>query len=109
MTNTLMGLGAFPGTDRQFVGMLGMHGTYEANCAMHDSDVILALGARFDDRVTNTPSKFCPHATIIHVDIDPATISKNVQAHVPIVGNLEYVLKDMVELVREAFKAKEHP
>ncbi len=109
VTNTLMGLGAFPGTDRQFVGMLGMHGTYEANCAMHDSDVILALGARFDDRVTNTPSKFCPHATIIHVDIDPATISKNVQAHVPIVGNLEYVLKDMVELVREAFKAKESP
>ena len=109
VTNTLMGLGAFPGTDRQFLGMLGMHGTYEANCAMHDSDVILALGARFDDRVTNTPSKFCPHATIIHVDIDPATISKNVQADVPIVGNLESVLKDMVELVRDALKAAESP
>ncbi len=109
VTNTLMGLGAFPGTDRQFVGMLGMHGTYEANCAMHDSDVILALGARFDDRVTNTPSKFCPRATIIHVDIDPATISKNVPADVPIVGNLESVLKDMIELVRDALKAKESP
>ena len=109
VTNTLMGLGAFPGNDRQFVGMLGMHGTYEANCAMHDSDVILALGARFDDRVTNTPSKFCPRAAVIHVDIDPATISKNVQADVPIVGNLESVLKDMVELVREALKAKESP
>jgi acetolactate synthase-1/2/3 large subunit len=109
VTNTLMGLGAFPGNDRQFVGMLGMHGTYEANCAMHDSDVILALGARFDDRVTNTPSKFCPRAAVIHVDIDPATISKNVQADIPIVGNLESVLKDMVGLVREALKAKESP
>ncbi len=109
VTNTLMGLGAFPGNDRQFVGMLGMHGTYEANCAMHDSDVILALGARFDDRVTNTPSKFCPRAAVIHVDIDPATISKNVQADVPIVGNLESVLRDMVELVKEELKAKESP
>ncbi len=109
VTNTLMGLGAFPGNDRQFLGMLGMHGTYEANCAMHDSDVILALGARFDDRVTNTPSKFCPRAAVIHVDIDPATISKNVQADIPIVGNLESVLKDLVELVREALKAKESP
>ena len=76
VTNTLMGLGCYPATDEQYLGMLGMHGTYEANNAMHYSDVILALGARFDDRVTNTPSKFCPYAKIIHVDIDPASISK---------------------------------
>jgi acetolactate synthase-1/2/3 large subunit len=71
-----MGLGAFPGDDPQFVGMLGMHGTYEANMTMHNADVILAIGARFDDRVTNNPAKFCPNAKVIHIDIDPATISK---------------------------------
>nr|WP_269783351.1 acetolactate synthase 3 large subunit [Marinibactrum halimedae] len=102
VTNTLMGLGAYPGTDRQFLGMLGMHGTFEANTAMHHADVILAIGARFDDRVTNTPSKFCPHAKIIHVDIDPASISKTVSADVPIVGAVESVLKDMLSLVNSA-------
>ncbi|RDT52271.1 acetolactate synthase 3 large subunit, partial [Enterobacter roggenkampii] len=72
VTNTLMGLGGFPGDDPQFIGMLGMHGTYEANMAMHHADVILAIGARFDDRVTNNPAKFCPNSKVIHVDIDPA-------------------------------------
>lgn len=100
VTNTLMGLGAFPGTDRQFLGMLGMHGTVEANTAMHHADVILAVGARFDDRVTNTPSKFCPSAKIIHIDIDPASISKTVTADVPIVGPVDSVLDEMLELIK---------
>lgn len=99
VTNTLMGLGAFPGTDPQFLGMLGMHGTYEANMAMHHCDLLLAIGARFDDRVTNTVSKFCPHAKIIHVDVDPASISKNVIADVPIVGPVSSVLAEMADLV----------
>jgi acetolactate synthase-1/2/3 large subunit len=106
VTNTLMGLGAYPATDKQFVGMLGMHGTYEANMTMHESDVILAVGARFDDRVTNTDiKKFCPDATILHIDIDPAAISKTVTAHVPIVGPVVPVLKEMIDLV-EAGKQK---
>ncbi|MGV3591471.1 MAG: acetolactate synthase 3 large subunit [Gammaproteobacteria bacterium] len=106
VTNTLMGLGAYPATDKQFLGMLGMHGTYEANMAMHESDVILAIGARFDDRVTNSDvNKFCPDATILHIDIDPSSISKTVTAHVPIVGPVAAVLKEMLELV-EASKAK---
>jgi acetolactate synthase-1/2/3 large subunit len=109
VTNTLMGLGGYPGSDRQFLGMLGMHGTYEANCAMHHSDVILALGARFDDRVTNTPAKFCPGAQVIHVDIDPASISKNVRADVPIVGDLASVLADMLVLIRESLQAEDCP
>ncbi|WP_035517932.1 acetolactate synthase 3 large subunit [Pseudohaliea rubra] len=100
VTNTLMGLGAFPGTDRQFLGMLGMHGFYEANMAMHNADVILAVGARFDDRVTNTVSKFCPGARIIHIDIDPASISKTVSAHIPIVGPVKAVLTDLLEQVK---------
>jgi len=99
ITNTLMGLGAFPGTDPQFLGMLGMHGTYEANMAMHYSDLILAIGARFDDRVTNTVSLFCPTAKIVHVDVDPASISKNVAVDVPIVGEVTQVLKEMNQLV----------
>ncbi len=102
VTNTLMGLGAYPATDRQFVGMLGMHGTVEANYAMHHSDVILAVGARFDDRVTNTTSKFCPSAKIIHIDIDPASISKTVPADVPIVGPVESVLNEMLENLKHA-------
>jgi len=101
VTNTLMGLGCFPATDKQFIGMLGMHGTFEANTAMHHSDVILALGARFDDRVTNTPGKFCPNATIVHVDIDPASISKTVTADIPIVGAVALVLQDMLALLDE--------
>jgi acetolactate synthase-1/2/3 large subunit len=99
VTNTLMGLGAYPATDPQFLGMLGMHGTYEANMAMHHCDLLLAIGARFDDRVTNTVSKFCPYAKIIHVDIDPASISKNVTADVPIVGPVSSVLQEIVDLV----------
>jgi len=100
ITNTLMGLGAYPGSDRQFLGMLGMHGTYEANMAMHYSDVLLAIGARFDDRVTNSDtSKFCPDATILHVDIDPASISKTVTADVPIVGSVTAVLEEMLDQI----------
>ena len=99
VTNTLMGLGAYPATDKQFVGMLGMHGTYEANMAMHHCDLILAIGARFDDRVTNSISKFCPHAKIIHIDIDPASISKNVEVDIPIVGPVLGVLEEMNGLI----------
>ena len=98
ITNTLMGLGAYPSTDTQFLGMLGMHGTYEANMAMHHCDVLLAVGARFDDRVTNSDtSKFCPDATILHVDIDPAAISKTVSADIPIVGPVRSVLREMLD------------
>jgi acetolactate synthase-1/2/3 large subunit len=102
LTSTLMGLGGFPAGDKQYVGMLGMHGTVEANKAMHESDAILALGARFDDRVTNMPSKFCPDAKIIHVDIDPASISKTVHADVPIVGPVNIVLEEMIEQLKES-------
>ena len=98
VTNTLMGLGGYPGTDRQYLGMLGMHGTFEANTAMHHADVIFAIGARFDDRVTNDLDKFCPHATIIHVDVDPTSISKNIDAHIPIVGTCTSVLDEMNSL-----------
>ncbi|MDJ0878247.1 MAG: acetolactate synthase 3 large subunit [Halieaceae bacterium] len=101
VTNTLMGLGAYPATDRQFLGMLGMHGFYEANMAMHHADVILAVGARLDDRVTNTVDKFCPSAKIIHIDIDPTSISKTVQADIPIVGPVDAVLKDMMSLINQ--------
>ncbi len=104
VTNTLMGLGAYPGDDRQFLGMLGMHGLYEANMAMHHSDVILAIGARFDDRVTNTVDKFCPGAKVIHIDIDPTSISKTVAADIPIVGPVQTVLAELinqVELLQE--------
>lgn len=100
VTNTLMGLGAFPGSDKQFLGMLGMHGTFEANNAMHHSDLILAVGARFDDRVTNTLSKFCPDATIVHIDVDPASISKTVKADLPIVGPAKQVLEEMLAQVK---------
>jgi len=100
VTNTLMGLGGYPASDKQFLGMLGMHGTFEANTAMHHSDVILAVGARFDDRVTNTPSKFCPTSKIIHIDIDPASIEKTVRADIPIVGSVDNVLSQMIELVK---------
>ena len=96
VTSTLMGLGAYPATDRQFLGMLGMHGLYEANMAMHNSDVILAIGARFDDRVTNTVGKFCPGAKIIHIDIDPTSISKTVAADIPIVGPVKPVLTELI-------------
>ena len=96
ITNTLMGLGAYPADDRQFLGMLGMHGTIEANMAMHECDVLLAVGARFDDRVTGELASFCPYARIIHVDIDPASIAKNVKVDVPIVGSVVSVLEDLM-------------
>ncbi|KQQ50074.1 acetolactate synthase 3 catalytic subunit [Pseudomonas sp. Leaf127] len=105
VTNTLMGLGCYPGTDRQFVGMLGMHGSYTANVVMHHTDVILAVGARFDDRVINGAAKFCPGAKIIHIDIDPASISKTIKADVPIVGPVESVLTDMVATYKEIGQA----
>ena len=105
VTNTLMGLGAYPGTDRQFLGMLGMHGTFEANMAMHEADLIFAAGARFDDRVTNDPAKFAPGASIVHVDIDPASISKIVPAHVPIVGPVDVVLADIDAALAAALEA----
>jgi len=102
VTNTLMGLGAFPGDDDQFVGMLGMHGFVEANNAMHHADLVFAIGARFDDRVTNTPNKFCPFAKIVHVDVDPASISKTISADVPIVGPAASVLEDMIAVYQES-------
>jgi acetolactate synthase-1/2/3 large subunit len=100
-TCTLMGLGAVSGTHDQFIGMLGMHGTLEANKTMHNSDCIIALGARFDDRVTNNVEKFCPHAEIIHVDIDPASISKTVKAHIPVVGSIDKVVEQFLEALAE--------
>ncbi|MHB1951413.1 MAG: biosynthetic-type acetolactate synthase large subunit [Acidiferrobacteraceae bacterium] len=99
-TNTLMGLGAFPASDPLFLGMLGMHGTYEANMAMHGCDVMLAIGARFDDRVTGDLDKFAPDARIIHVDVDPASISKNVAAGIAIVGDAGQVLKALIREVK---------
>jgi len=101
ITNTLMGLGAYPGTDKQFIGMLGMHGTYEANLAMHESDVIIAIGVRFDDRVTGKLAEFCPNSKIIHIDIDPASISKTVKVDIPIVGEVNQVLNQMMVLIKE--------
>ena len=101
ITNTLMGLGAYPATDRQFIGMLGMHGTYEANMAMHGCDVLIAIGARFDDRVTGKLEKFCPTAKIVHVDIDPSSISKNVKVDIPIVGSVPNVLRAMINVIRD--------
>jgi len=101
ITNTLMGLGGYPATDKQFIGMLGMHGTYEANMAMHHCDVLIAIGARFDDRVTGRLDKFCPDARIIHVDIDPSSISKNVKVEIPIVGTVPNVLQSMIDIINE--------
>jgi acetolactate synthase-1/2/3 large subunit len=98
-TNTLMGLGGISGEHPNFLGMLGMHGTLEANKAMANADVILALGARFDDRVTNNVKKFCPDATIVHVDVDPTSISKTVRAHIPVVGCLSTVLDQLQDAI----------
>jgi acetolactate synthase I/II/III large subunit len=102
-TNTLMGLGAYPATDPQFLGMLGMHGTYEANMAMQHCDVLLAIGARFDDRVIGNPAHFAQNPRkIIHIDIDPSSISKRVKVDVPIVGNIPDVLNDLLVLLKNA-------
>ncbi|HSG77164.1 MAG TPA: acetolactate synthase 3 catalytic subunit [Burkholderiales bacterium] len=101
-TNTLMGLGAYPGTDRQFLGMLGMHGTYQANMAMQHCDVLLAIGARFDDRVIGNPAHFAQNPRkIIHIDVDPSSISKRVRVDVPIVGNIPDVLDDVLKLLKD--------
>ena len=97
VTNTLMGLGGISGTHENFIGMLGMHGSLEANKAMANADVILALGARFDDRVTNNVKKFCPDATIIHVDVDPTSISKTINAHIPVVGLVDVVIRQLLD------------
>ncbi|QYK03698.1 acetolactate synthase 3 large subunit [Shewanella zhangzhouensis] len=99
VVNTLMGLGAFPGTHPNNIGMLGMHGTYEANMTMHNSDLIFGIGVRFDDRTTNNVQKYCPNATVLHIDIDPSSISKTVQAHIPIVGSADKVLDEMLSLL----------
>ena len=104
VTNTLMGLGGFPASDKQFLGMLGMHGTFEANNAMHHADLIFAVGARFDDRVTNNPAKFAPDAKVVHLDIDPATISKIIKADIPIVGPVASVLREMVDMTSADLK-----
>ncbi len=101
ITQTLMGLGGYPATDRQFLGMLGMHGTYEANMAMHECDLLFAVGARFDDRVTGKIEQFCPKAKIVHVDIDPSSISKTVRVDIPIVGPVKSVLTDMLKVIKE--------
>ncbi|HHF0177291.1 TPA: acetolactate synthase 3 large subunit [Haemophilus influenzae] len=101
VTSSLMGLGAYPSTDKQFLGMLGMHGTLEANTAMHESDLILGIGVRFDDRTTNNLEKYCPNAKVIHIDIDPTSISKNVPVAIPIVGNAKNVLEEFLGLLNE--------
>jgi len=101
VTSSLMGLGVYPSTDKQFLGMLGMHGTFEANTAMHESDLILGIGVRFDDRTTNNLEKYCPNAKVIHIDIDPTSISKNVPAAIPIVGNAKNVLEEFLSLLNE--------
>ncbi|HGM7194604.1 TPA: acetolactate synthase 3 large subunit [Serratia marcescens] len=108
VTSSLMGLGAFPGTHRQSVGMLGMHGTYEANKTMHHADVIFAVGVRFDDRTTNNLAKYCPDATVLHIDIDPTSISKTVDADIPIVGDAKQVLVQMLELLAQDEKVQDH-
>ncbi len=101
VTLTLMGLGGFPGTHPLFLGMLGMHGTYQANMAVYRSDLVVAVGARFDDRVTGKVEEFCPEAKIIHVDIDPTSIKKNVHVDIPIVGDVKHVLQDLNGMLRE--------
>jgi len=101
ITQTLMGLGTYPATDPQFIGMLGMHGTYEANMAMYECDTLIAIGARFDDRVTGDLEKFCPYAKIVHLDIDPSSISKNVRVDIPILGAVDRVLQDLIQVIKE--------
>ena len=98
----LLGLGAVPATHPLSLGMMGMHGTYEANMAVHYSDLVIAVGSRFDDRVTGKVSEFCPHAKVIHIDIDPTSIRKNIHVDVPIVGNIPDVLEDFLKLLKGA-------
>ncbi len=105
ITQTLMGLGAYPDPDPLNVGMLGMHGTYEANLAMHECDVLLAVGARFDDRVTGEIKQFCPNATVIHIDIDPSSVSKNVHVDIPIIGDVKTVLTELSNAITASKRA----
>ena len=100
VTNTLMGLGVYPGTDKYFLGMLGMHGTYQANMAMHNADLILAIGARFDDRITNTPEKFAPRAQIVHFDVDHSSVSKIIEAYIAVFGQVKDSLKSINEKLK---------
>jgi len=102
VVSTLMGLGAFPGTHKNSLGMLGMHGRYEANMTMHNCDLIFGIGVRFDDRTTNNIEKYCPNATILHIDIDPSSISKTVRVDIPIVGSADIVLDSMLALLEES-------
>jgi acetolactate synthase-1/2/3 large subunit len=108
VTNTLMGLGGIPGNHSLFLGMLGMHGTYAANMAITESDLIIAMGARFDDRATGKTDEFAPHAKIIHVDIDPTSISKNIKVDIPIVGDTKNVLAKMLEIAEEEKETYKH-
>ena len=101
ITSTLQGLGAYPGNDQQFLGMLGMHGTYEANNAMHDCDLMINIGARFDDRITGKIDEFSPHSKKIHIDIDPSSINKNVKVDLAIVGDVKFVLEEVVSTIKE--------
>jgi acetolactate synthase-1/2/3 large subunit len=101
VTNTLMGLGIYPATHDRFLGMLGMHGTYQANMAMHNADLIIAIGARFDDRITNNPSKFSPDAKIIHLDVDHSSVSKIIEANIAVFGQVKNSLESMVELLNQ--------
>ena len=103
VTNTLMGLGIYPATHKRFLGMLGMHGTYQANMAMHNADLIIAIGARFDDRITNNPSKFSPGAKIIHLDVDHSSVSKIIEANVAVFGQVKNSLQAMIELLKQNF------
>ncbi len=107
ITSTLMGLGAYPASGKNWLGMLGMHGTYEANMTMHDCDVMLCVGARFDDRITGRLNAFAPHSRKIHIDIDPSSINKNVRVDVPIIGDVAHVLEDIVRQFRAAAKKPE--
>lgn len=96
VTSSLMGLGVFPSTHKQFLGMLGMHGTYQANMTMHNADLIFAIGVRFDDRTTNNLAKYCPNAKVVQIDIDPTSISKTVHTDIPIVGDAKHILQQML-------------
>jgi acetolactate synthase-1/2/3 large subunit len=109
ITSTLMGLGAYPADDPQWLGMLGMHGTYEANLAMHDCDVMINIGARFDDRITGRLDLFSPGSKKIHVDIDPSSINKNVKADIPIIGDCAHVLEEMIRLWKAGNKRTDKP
>ena len=101
ITSTLQGLGSYPGEDSQFLGMLGMHGSYEANNAMHDCDLMINIGARFDDRITGKIDEFSPNSKKIHIDIDPSSINKNVKVDLPIVGDVKQVITTIIKTIKK--------